>query len=225
MIRKWSYLNYPITNKPFLLNKSFKSKSFKVFKQTTKFKKFKKGLTQSVRQKYTYRKFSTSNFVLPQITKWWSFNYIQTKQINRFYQSFLFSPILSNMPDYSILPFQNYNDMEGLSMHLFSCTKRLIFRLNGISKTLSYSPKIKNSKISFTQTTNITLLSQSNIVYPLSIYSDNLSYDPVFNKTSNSDLQVLLNINNTLLSQNLRFILVYYKIIVLYTLLYLENKK
>lgn len=133
--------------------------------------------------------------------------------------------MLSSIPDINILHFENYDYIKDLNTHLFSCTKRLIFRFNNDSKTWSYNPQIKNSKISFAQTTNISTLSQSNIIYPLNTYFDNLNYYSVFNNINEIKIQPFLNLANTLFRHNLRFSLVYYKIITLCTLVLLKIKK
>ena len=184
MVRKWSYLNNNLITTYKALSPLLKVKTFKVFRKTTKFKKFTKGITRVVRKKYTKRIFFTSYFVLPQITKWWSFNYIQSKQLERFTQSLNHSPFLSNTPNFDILNELAKSADKSLNLHAFSCSKTLIYRstLNCpyINKALPVLKKsaLYNAKISFMQTNSFQSLNDNDIAHPLNLYFENLTYHP-----------------------------------------------
>jgi hypothetical protein len=88
MIRKWSYLT---TTKGFLVNKSLseltKCYSFKVFRMTTRFKKYQRYGTSFVRKQDSSRKRQTSWLTLLSIFAQWALQYIKYRQYLRYYQS------------------------------------------------------------------------------------------------------------------------------------------
>ena len=184
MVRKWSYLNNNLITSYKALTPLLKVKTFKVFRKTTKFKKFTRGITRVVRKKYTKRIFFTSYFTLPQITKWWSFNYIQSKQLERFVQSFNYSPFLSNTPNFEIFYELARSTDKAYSLHAFSCSKTLIYRSTAsrahTNKSLPVLKKsaIRNAKISFTQTNSFQSSKDNDITHPLNFYFENLAYHP-----------------------------------------------
>jgi len=225
MVRKWSYLTPNITNNSCSLNLSVKTKSFKVFRQTTKFKKFTRGLTQSVRQKYTQRKFFTSLLVLAQITKWWSLSYIQSKQFSRFIQSMSYAPILSHMPDFNTINLISYSNEAYLSFHNFSCSKKLLYRIFVISNTLFSHHKSTNSKMSLVQTSSYTSLGQNEITYPLDTCFENLTYHPSFHNDSVTvqSREILHDLCKDWFTCNLYIILTYYKTLIHVSLLIMHR--
>jgi hypothetical protein len=231
MVRKWSYLNNNLINNYKALNPLLKVKTFKVFRKTTKFKKFTKGITRVVRKKYTKRIFFTSYFTLPQITKWWSFNYIQSKQLERFTQSLNHSPFLSNMPNFEIFHELAKSIDKSYNLHTFSCSKTLIYRsvLNhsNINKALPILKKsvIRNAKISFTQTNSFQSSNDNDIAHPLNFYFENLTYHP--QSTSNNSIKNLLFDSLQKSSHNhvLAFSISIYKIIIKLALINLSIPK
>jgi len=88
MIRKWSYLTVeeqPSTTKS--LNSLTKCYSFKVFRMTTRFKKYQRTGTSFVRKQDASRKRQTSWLTLLSIFAQWSLQYIKYRQYLRYYQS------------------------------------------------------------------------------------------------------------------------------------------
>lgn len=222
MVRKWSYLNIKNPHNPLGLKPLIKKKSFKVFKYTTKFKKYNLGITRSVRQKYSQRKFYTSYLVLSQITKYWSLNYIQSKQIERFIQAMCYSSITSHSPNIDIFNSTTKSNEKNLNFHLFSCSNKLLYRfynINNYGKTLLTPVNIKNTKLSFTQTNSFDLLLQNDVTYPLNVYFGKLQYHPHLNPTNQNNELILNQVIESLLITNLHLILNYYKTFILLTLI------
>ena len=222
MVRKWSYLNTNQVHDYLSLHQATKTKTFKVFRKTTKFKKFTKGLTKIVRQKYTKRKFNSMYFVLPQITKWWSFNYMQSKQVERFTQSFYHVSVAANMPNFDVFLAAIKPTDQSLNMHMFSCTKRLAYRVDNSfyqNKTFLVETAIKNAKLSFTQTTSFESLIENEISYPLNSSFEQLSYHPQSLITDQEKLQVYKSLVSTLFAHNLNYTVSIYRTLISLTLL------
>ena len=88
MVRKWSYLNSSSTLKPLnTLQHLTSSYTFKVFRVTTRFKKFQRYETKFVRKQDSSRKRQTSWLVLTTILAAWSLSYLKLKYFIRFYQT------------------------------------------------------------------------------------------------------------------------------------------
>ena len=91
MVRRWSYLNTKINNTFDVdsrsLGASFENHTFKVFKKTTFFRKYNRGLTSFVRRKNIFRKRKTNNIVLSYITANWVLTYLRLRRVCRYAQS------------------------------------------------------------------------------------------------------------------------------------------
>ena len=224
MVRKWSYLENNLITDRGALNPLLKVKTFKVFRKTTKFKKFTKGITRVVRKKYTKRIFFTSYFTLPQITKWWSFNYIQSKQLERFTQSLNYSPFLSSTPNFEIFHELAKSADKSLNLHAFSCSKTLIYRsILSRSHTNQTLPILKksiicNAKISFTQTNSFQSLNNNDIAHPLNLYFENLTYHPYSVSTNSITNSLFDSLKRSSYNQTLALSTNVYKIIIKLTL-------
>lgn len=216
MVRKWSYLNSNYTN-PYEKSKVItKTKTFQVFKKTTKFKKYNRGITKSVRQKYTQRKFLTTHLTFTQITSLWSLNYMQSKQIERFLQSMHYSPILSNSPDMGILNALTNQTNQSINFHLFSCSKNVLYRFSSErfgSKVLFNASTIKNTKPSYTQTNSLPSLAQNELTYPVNVCFGDMYYHPLTTNSAGLHTDVQKQLNVALFTYNLNLATVYYKVI------------
>lgn len=88
MIRKWSYLttthDQNISTSLVAMSKCY---SFKVFRMTTRFKKYKRYETSFVRKQDSTRKRQTSWLTLLSIFSQWSLQYIQYRQLLRYHQN------------------------------------------------------------------------------------------------------------------------------------------
>ena len=221
MVRKWSYLNITKVNERQVFKPLLKTKSFKVFRKTTRFKKFTRGITKAVRQKYAQRKFNTSYYVLKHITKWWSFSYVQAKQVERFIQSMSYSLITSSSPNhdvfYSIIKTSDLN----LNSHLFSCSKKLVYRFlkNDDTKNVLFTKtQIKDSKLSFMQTNSFESQNKNLVVNPLTLYLNNTYYHPYASTSSDEHEHIINKLVDSSLNHLLNITITTYKILILTTL-------
>jgi len=91
MVRRWSYLNTKVNStldvESKSLEASFENHSFKVFKKTTFFRKYSRGITSFVRRKNILRKRKTNNVVLTFIASSWVSFYLRLRRICRYSQS------------------------------------------------------------------------------------------------------------------------------------------
>lgn len=101
MVRKWSYLT---TLNKINVNSSFsgipKTYTFKVFRMTTRFKKFQRYETTFVRKQDSSRKRQTSWLTLVSIFSQWALQYVKCKQYLRYYQGIgasLFTVVVPNV--------------------------------------------------------------------------------------------------------------------------------
>ena len=89
MVRRWSYLTLPVEQSSLLSVR--KAHAFKVFRKSTKFKRFNRGLVDFVRRKNIKRKKSINYVTLSYLSSNWSKYYLNSKSIVRFSQSILSS--------------------------------------------------------------------------------------------------------------------------------------
>ena len=101
MVRKWSYLTRLDANH---VDSTFggipKTYTFKVFRMTTRFKKFQRYETIFVRKQDSSRKRQTSWLTLVSIFSQWALQYMKCRQYLRYYQSTgtsLFTMIVPNI--------------------------------------------------------------------------------------------------------------------------------
>jgi hypothetical protein len=181
MVRKWSYLKTFSLEHPSTLVPIKTVKAFKVFRKTTRFKKYNRGITRIVRRKYMKRKRKSSSLFAYYITKSWVQSYLKLRQFERFYQSFGSSRILSYAADYDVFKVAPHciNDH---GIHIFSCSKSLLNHFINPRKLIK-SPLVftnfKNSKLTYIQTDSLETTSQSNLAYPIATRLDNSNYHPI----------------------------------------------
>jgi hypothetical protein len=89
MVRRWSYLTSSLEQSA-LLNVR-KAHAFKVFRKSTKFKRFNRGLVDFVRRKNIKRKKSINYITLSYLSSNWAKYYLNSRSIVRFSQSILSS--------------------------------------------------------------------------------------------------------------------------------------
>jgi hypothetical protein len=88
MVRKWSYLNKNLTIlKSSELVATYSAYIFKIFRLTTRFKKYKRYKTTFLRKKYRLRKRRTNWFSTLRIFANWAVYYNYSKYLIRTYQS------------------------------------------------------------------------------------------------------------------------------------------
>lgn len=103
---------------------------FKVFKATTRFKKFRRGLTKFTRKKYSRRKHRNNWFGITYLTVRWSVLVMKHRQFLRFYQSmslFQFNSY-SSTRDVFLTTLTRTSSASGI--FLFSCSKSILSYFN-----------------------------------------------------------------------------------------------
>ena len=207
MVRKWSYLTTNSNISPISeLVAPYNVYTFKVFRLTTRFKKYKRYKTTFLRKKDKLRKRKTNWCNILRIFADWSKIYIRSKQLIRIYQSFFivkYNCILYNLNFFNKLII-NFN--TPIHFNTFFVTKSY--------KSLYLTNKIKYPIYNI-QTNNLTSLSEFN------------SYNIQFDKFKYKNL-TLLNISknqfyfksilNTFKLTQLH-ITIFYKILIKLTLL------
>lgn len=215
MVRKWSYLT-PITSPNLIsdLGGMKRIHTFKVFKATTRFKKYNTGITKLVRRKNAIRKHKTNwlnfNFI---IVKWVRF-FIKYKQYVRFYQSLgLFSiNVNSSMPFFT----KQYSDLVGFNGVFIYSTTRYIF--NKYKGSVNYGINFtKYTRLTYVGVSDVNLIQNSPLTSSLAFLDKN--YVPLhiitdwsrFVKTKTDLSSNMYNITSNL-------VLLFYKIFIKLTL-------
>lgn len=198
MIRKWSYINpvlesIPATHKVFdktwntedyglnapSLSTSIAGYRFKAFHKTTKFRKWRRGLSQLVRRNYMKRKRRTDDYMLCFIAYDWSRGYLRRRQVVRFLQSINLAGVEGLAPDkevfYRKIPDINHNCLQGIS--IYTCSVAFV------KSILLFSQNIQNfffqqsgSSTSRVQSPNLDGIQNSLEVGVGSIHLEGLSY-------------------------------------------------
>ena len=224
MVRKWSYLKTFNLTAPNTLAPIKAVKSFKVFRKTTRFKKYNRGITKIVRRKYMTRKRKSTALFAYYITKDWVYHYLKLRQFERFYQSFGLSNITAYAADFDVFKVAPERINEG-GIHIFSVSKSIFsyFQLKNTStnSTLRKS-KISNSKQTFIQTDSFETLSNSPLSYPIAANIENYEYHTVNDLSLlTKSSQILKSIQLVQFKSTLKFVQSYNRVLVL---LSLKNK-
>lgn len=221
MVRKWSYL------KTFNLSKStdlapIKAvKSFKVFRKTTRFKKYNRGITRIVRRKYMNRKRKSTSLFAYYITKDWVHHYLKLRQFERFYQSFGLSNVSAYSADFDVFKVAPERINDG-GIHIFSCSKSIFthFQLQNTSLSSALrKSKISHSKQTFVQTNSFEVLSTSQFAYPAAASIDGQEYhidSPTTTQTESA--QLFKQLQHTQFHSTLCFTKSYNRVLTLLTL-------
>lgn len=178
MIRKWSYLESSTPSVTSgLLDSSSQLYHFKVFRKTTRFKKYNRGITKMVRKNYARRKHRSNWLVLSYITKSWVLNYLNMRQFERFYSALTRFKINAYSADASIfhLRLQDLSNLDGINV--VSCSKTPLRRhINYASSASFLINPTRSTNSAFVQTLEPSSLVNSTEVYPSVVYLDNHSY-------------------------------------------------
>ena len=208
MVRKWSYLE---TRDLDLSMQSLESASqlyhFKVFRKTTRFKKFNKGITRMVRKNYARRKHRTNWLVLSYITKSWVSNYLKMRQFERFYSAlgrFQFSAFSSNFNVFAIKlsTLLNHN-----GVNILSCSQGILGRYINQSEGAKFLKNpTKHTNSSIIQTTSLQDMTLSVDVYPNLVVLDNSLFpygDITESSLHDSHSQLLATLTTNVLNSTL----------------------
>ena len=148
MIRKWSYLtNTNTINVNLLQSKITPIYNFKVFRHTTRFKKYNKSTnTKMVRKSYSKRKHKNNWINMVYITRSWVSFFLKNKQFVRFYQTLgLFN---SQSFSSTVLVFNKQVVKFGSdsSFNTFACSKNIISFYNSNTNFIfNYKTPLKTS--------------------------------------------------------------------------------
>jgi hypothetical protein len=222
MVRKWSYLNNVHID---ATDTWFEGKTsvynFKVFRMTTRFKKYNRtAITSMVRKKYARRKHRTNWIRLSYITKSWVFFFLKSKQFVRFYQSLG----LFNVQSYSattLLITKKFSEIvSDQGFNTFACSKSLLktFLLKGQASKYYINPLLNSQSDGLTTraAANLSLIENIN---PGLINHDNLLY-PYNTQTPQTDDYVALfsTLNDDIFNRTLHSVTTIYTILILLTL-------
>ena len=200
MVRKWSYVTYLNSTGSFY-DKSALTKcySFKVFRMTTRFKKYKRYETTFVRKKDATRKRQTSWFTLTVVLGQWSLQYLKSRQNLRYLQTMELVNYKLQIPNTYVL----MKKLPLLNDQLSFTTMRnsLKFFKNPSSTIL-----LNEMSMDLLKETNV-----SNLIYENHLFRDT---DPT-NFSVNFDFTLL---TQSLLTWHVSYTIEVYKILILLTL-------
>jgi len=168
MVRKWSYLaNASPDTTPLTLSNSANLYHFKVFRKTTRFKKFNRGITKMVRKNYARRKHRTNWLILSYITKAWVSNYLNMRQFERFFNALTRFKINAFSADVSVFNLKLKDVANTNGINVLSCSKTPLQRYLSYSNGSSFLDNpTKNTNNVLVQTLSPLDLSESLEVFP-----------------------------------------------------------
>jgi hypothetical protein len=181
MVRQWSYLNAFNLIHVGALSPIKSLKIFKVFRKTTRFKKFNKGITLMVRKKYAKRKYQTTWLFLTYVTEAWTRHYLNSRQFERFYQALGLFNARAYSADYDVFKVSSLGLESSNGINILSCTKNITERyINyfNMTKSVFGQSLVKDSKLSFVQSISLSGLAASELAYPVATTYENLTYHP-----------------------------------------------
>ena len=178
MVRKWSYLESNTPNiTPAMLDSSTQLYHFKVFRKTTRFKKFNRGITKMVRKNYARRKHRSNWLVLSYITKSWVLNYLNMRQFERFYSALSRFNINAYSSDASVFSLRLHELSNSSGINIVSCSKTPLRRHVNYAPNASFliNPT-KHTNSAIVQTLAPENLTTSTEIFPNVITLENHSY-------------------------------------------------
>lgn len=202
-----------------------KKHSFKVFRKTTRFKKYRLGMTKFVRKFYARKKRRTSLYMNSHILYSWIHHYLKHRQFIRFTQSFGLVPIHGYVgnADFSIKNSLIVGAEYGF--HSYSCSSKVlnksVFFENSIFQNKIISFESRNSFIQFV---DYDSSSNSNEIGTNLLYFDKLCYPFDLEKPFNKQQIDFLNeIENSAFEVSLSMLVELKKIMILLVLLTIKR--
>ena len=195
MVRKWSYLEnstLPIGDDTF--RNSTNLYHFKVFRKTTRFKKFNRGTTKMVRKNYARRKHRTNWFILSHITKVWVLSYLKMRQFERFFSSITCFRVCAFTSDISIFLLKLNDVSNKLGLNVISCSKAQLKRYS----TRTNKTVLLNNPTSNTINTMVQASSIENVNNSLEIFPNLATFEGSSYPLENYQPDVRLNLNTAL---------------------------
>ena len=208
MVRKWSYLT---SSNALPLNQTLRPLSkcylFKVFRMTTRFKKYQRNETSFVRKQDSSRKRQTSWLTLLGILSQWSLQYIKYKQYVRYYQNVGLYKHQMIIPNIFVIQ----KKLNLFNSELSFTTSTLTTQL---AETFQKQSPLLSNNILLTNTTTLLILKEVNIagnIYENQTFIESPSLSMVRHSVVDS---LNLFTNKTIMSQISEF----YKVLILLTL-------
>lgn len=173
MVRKWSYLT---TQNNLLFNQSLsvvtKCYSFKVFRMTTRFKKYQRYGTSFVRKQDSSRKRQTSWLTLLSIFAQWSLQYIKYKQYLRYYQSISTHNYQLTIPNIFVIGKKSNLFNPLLAFTTSTITNQLLNTLHTTKVNINTQTKYLNILSSNTNTPDVLKeVNTAGCVYDMQLFS------------------------------------------------------
>lgn len=223
MVRKWSYLESNFLDLHIdSLSRLTSLYHFKVFRKTTRFKKFNRGITRMVRRNYARRKHQTNWLILSYITKSWVLNYLKTRQFERFYNSLGKFPISAFTSDTSVFLLKHGSILNKNGINIISCSKSVLMKhINYSSGAQFLLNPTKNTNSAIIQANTAEDLTLSLEVYPNLVNLDNLLYSyeemAILTKPQHN-VDFINNLNQLMFKNTTHIVTTAYNILVLSTL-------
>lgn len=218
MVRKWSYLNENLINfDNYNVSNCALKYNFKVFKVTTKFRKYNLGYTLMTRKKYSRRRHKTNWITMSYIVKYWVSFFLKSKQFIRFYQNIGLFEFKSYSADMSLFnkQFGSLKNYDGINS--YGCSKNILLKfLNSNRKNYLSSPLRSNmsSGLMFNTSSGMDL---SEILAPGLVSCDNQLFNfSSFKFLNNTKHNV--DLNNLIFSYTLKIKVIIYQLMILISL-------
>ena len=183
MVRKWSYLKTLTINDNSFWDPYFntlnKKHTFKVFRKTTRFKRYSTGLSTVVRLKTMKITRKTEKITLSTFISSWSRIYLRSKQFYRYYQAIgLFTILMPTFSPDSVKSIILKNNPIS-NVFYFSCSKSVLkkYLSNNFYDKKIKSP-IQNSRNCYIATTGILDLKDFDKVSSSILFLDEKFYIP-----------------------------------------------
>lgn len=207
--KKWTYLEtdsvLPSSN-TFL--KALPTYRFKVFRYTTRFKKFNIGITKMVRRKYARRKHQTTWVSHSYVAKYWTVNYMKEKQFSRFVQSLGTFNITVGSPSVEVFNTQLRNITNYNGINIISCSKPILNKYISFLNNKSYLDTFNyGGSPVLLQTSDLNRLNLSFDLNPNNMIFDKLQYPRDLknffdNQLTNQTFSLLTNSITSTIIQN-----------------------
>ena len=170
-----------------------KRHSFKVFRKTTRYKKYKLGITKVVRRWYMRKKRKTSIYMNAHPIYTWIRHYLKHRQFVRFTQSIGLNAIMGHCA-ISEFPIKN-SSINGApyGFHTYSCSYNILNKDVYFSNNLFNETVItKHSRNSYIQFIDTEAASFSNDLGTNNIFADSLCYPFKCDEPFNDSYESLL---------------------------------
>lgn len=166
MIRKWSYLSINVPRFPTRTHEAqsgvIPRHAFKVFRTTTRFKKFRTDITLFVRRKHAKRRHKTNWLEMGYITKDWMFFINRNRQFVRFTQALGIVNFNSYSASTRLFVYNMVHKPEEVSAGITACTRNILNHFTwSRSLTLSFL-FTENALLSTTSLENLEQLTDFN---------------------------------------------------------------